>query len=104
MKATDEQQELIFAVFNTYLRNYNKQNETFHRKGDLNLGECWVMFQAFLLQSSNDDTNPNIRQRWFIQLDHSNRPAEAGTVREWLFKGLNDTHLQSVFKAWMRSK
>jgi hypothetical protein len=81
VKATQEQRRLIKKTFDSQLAAMNlSPNAT------CGLGDCWILLDRYLRSRSED------------------RPVGCGTAREWLFPGLNDSHLETAFRQYLNQR
>lgn len=80
MRATKQQQAMIYLTLTNQLRAMNLQPCAL-----TGLSDCWVLFTRFLNQ-------PHL---------HDRRPLGYGNNRAWLFPDLDDNHIETVFRKYL---
>lgn len=89
MKMTAAQFELMSSMFDQLLVAHGYTRDQIERPADL-----WRMFTLAMHQVSFIGELPN------RAIQYRERPFGFGTHQDWLFPGLNDSHLKTAFKKY----
>lgn len=77
MKATKEQQAIVARMLDSECGRMNLRIAAI-----CTIGDCWILLTRAL-----------------CRVDDDLRPLDCGNTRDWLFAGLDDSHLETVFKS-----